>query len=54
MARRTPIQLVLAAMGLIVWGYGARAEDERLTWVGIVFLAAAFALRFWKHDEKQD
>jgi len=48
MARRTPIQLALGAMGLIVWGYGARANDEVLTLVGIGFFAAAFLLRFWK------
>ncbi len=46
--RRTEIQLVLAAIGLVVWGYGARAEDPRRQWIGIGFFAAAAALRFFK------
>ena len=46
--RRTEIQLILAAAGLFVWGYGARNEDRRLTWIGIAFFAAATALRFFK------
>ncbi len=46
--RRTEIQLILAAAGLFVWGYGARNDDRRLTWIGIGFFAAAAALRFFK------
>ena len=46
--RRTEIQLLLAAMGLVVWGYGARNDDHRLEWIGIAFFAAATALRFFK------
>jgi hypothetical protein len=46
--RRTEIQLVLAAIGLVVWGYGARAEDPRRQWIGIGFFAAATVLRFFK------
>ncbi len=46
--RRTEIQLALAAMGLIVWGYGARNDDRRLTWIGIAFFAVATVLRFFK------
>lgn len=46
--RRTEIQLVLAAAGLFVWGYGARNDDPRLTWIGIGFFGAAAALRFFK------
>jgi len=48
MTRRTEIQLALATIGLIVWGYGARTHDERLTFVGMLFLAATFVLRFFK------
>jgi len=40
-------------MGLIVWGYGARADDERLTWIGIGFFAAAALLRFWKRNANE-
>jgi hypothetical protein len=46
--RRTEIQLVLAAIGLVIWGYGARNDDRRLAWVGIGFFAVAAALRFFK------
>jgi hypothetical protein len=46
--RRTEIQLALAAIGLVVWGYGARNDDRRLTWIGIGFFAAATILRFFK------
>ncbi len=46
--RRTEIQLILAVTGLFVWGYGARSDDRRLTWIGIGFFAAATALRFFK------
>jgi hypothetical protein len=51
-ARRTPVQLALAAMGLIVWGFGARTDDEFLTWIGIGFFAVAFLLRFWKEPQR--
>jgi hypothetical protein len=46
--RRTEIQLALAAIGLVVWGYGARTNDPRLQWIGIAFFAAATGLRFFK------
>ncbi len=46
--RRTEIQLALAAMGLVVWGYGVRVDDRRLQWIGIAFFAAGTALRFFK------
>ena len=45
---RSIIQLALVLIGLIVWGYGARVGDARLTLIGIVFFAAATALRFFK------
>jgi len=46
--RRTEIQLILAAIGLVVWGYGARSDDHRLEWIGIAFFAGATVLRFFK------
>jgi len=46
--RRTEIQLALAAIGVVVWAFGARGEDTRLQWIGIGFFAAATALRFLK------
>lgn len=51
MARRTPIQLALLAVGLISWAYGQRADDSRLVWLGIGFLAVAMLLRFAKRRE---
>ena len=46
--RRTQIQLALLVMGLVVWGYGQRTDDSRLTWIGVAFFAAATVLRFFK------
>ena len=48
MGKRTLAQLALILMGLIVWGYGARIDDQRLTLIGIAFFAAAFILRLMK------
>ena len=45
MPRRTMAQLALLVAGFIVWGYGSRTNDERLTWIGIGFFAAAAILR---------
>ena len=46
--RRTEIQLALAAIGFVVWAYGARSDDTRLQWIGIAFFALATALRFFR------
>jgi hypothetical protein len=46
--RRTEAQLALLVIGVIVWGYGQRVEDNRLTWIGLAFFAAATLLRFFK------
>ncbi len=58
MKRRTEIQLALVVMGLIVWGYGQRRDDSRLTWIGLAFFAAATVLRLFKkrpeHDPEQE
>jgi hypothetical protein len=51
MARRTPIQLALLAVGLVVWGYGQRVDDGRLQMIGIVFFAAATLLRLFKNRD---
>ena len=48
MGPRTLAQIGLLAVGLIVWAYGQRMDDERLRWVGIGFFAAATVLRFLK------
>jgi hypothetical protein len=44
------IQLALLTIGVIVWGYGQRVDDNRLTWIGLAFFAAATALRFLKRS----
>ena len=45
MPPRTLIQLALLVIGIIVWGYGARIDEPRLTWIGVAFFAAAVVLR---------
>jgi hypothetical protein len=54
MTHRTEIQLALLVMGLIVWGYGQRTDDSRLTWIGLAFFAAATILRFLKKRPEQE
>jgi len=49
MPRRTVAQLALLTIGVIVWGYGSRVDDNRLTWIGIAFFGAAVALRLLKN-----
>ena len=40
------VKLGLLAAGLILWGYGVRADIEWLQWSGIALIAVAAALRF--------
>ena len=51
MKRRTEAQLALLLVGVVVWGYGQRTEDNRLTWIGLGFFAAATLLRFAKRKD---
>ena len=48
----TAAQLSLAAIGVIVWGWGTRVGDARVSWVGIAMLAVASLLRFAKRDRR--
>ena len=48
MGFRTYAQLSLFFIGVVVWAYGVRADNERLRWIGIVFFGAATLLRFVK------
>jgi hypothetical protein len=41
----TQLKLGLAVAGVILWGYGARADVEWLRWAGIGFLAASVVVR---------
>jgi hypothetical protein len=43
-------RLGMAAAGVILWGYGARADVEWLRWTGIAFLAVSVILRLWRRD----
>ena len=46
MSALTQLKLGLAFIGLALFGYGIRADMERMRWIGIGFLAAAAGLRF--------
>lgn len=48
MESRTIAQAALLVIGVIVWGYGTRVDDERLRWIGIACFAVAFLLRLFK------
>jgi hypothetical protein len=52
--QRTLAQLALLVAGIIVWGYGQRTDDTRLTFIGLVFFAAAFLLRFAKRKKHEE
>lgn len=51
--RPTTIKLGLAVIGLVVFFYGRWVEDDRLRWLAMGFLVAAFLLRFWKPKPPQ-
>ena len=53
MKRRTEAQLALLLIGVVVWGYGQRVDDGRLTWVGVFFFAASTVLRFAKRRKAE-
>jgi len=48
------VKLALAVAGIILFGYGIRADDPRLRWAGIGFLAAAAILRFVGRKRRDD
>lgn len=39
-------RVVIAALGVVVWGYGYRVDDSRIRLVGIVALVVSLLLRF--------
>ena len=41
------LKIGLALLGVLVWGYGVRADLSVVRWTGIGFLAIAAVLRFW-------
>jgi hypothetical protein len=42
------IRLGLALIGVALFGYGIRVNDDRLRWIGIGFLAASALIRSWR------
>ena len=46
MTRLTTAKLILAASGLVIWGYGINTGQAPLKWIGIALLASAVILRF--------
>ncbi len=54
MTPKTFAQVALAAIGVIVWGWGTRSGDPRVGWVGIALLGAASLIRFVKRRGPRD
>ena len=46
MKRLNLARTVLAAIGVVVWGYGYRTDDAHVRLAAIAILAAALLLRF--------
>ena len=42
------VRLALSLIGVILFGYGVRVDDQRLRWLGIGFLAVSLLLRLWR------
>lgn len=42
----TRVKIVLALIGLVLFGAGARLERSELRWIGIGFVAVAWVMRF--------
>ena len=40
------MRLAIAAVGVMVWAYAHRVENDRIRWVGIAMLAVAVLMRF--------
>jgi hypothetical protein len=53
MGIRSRAQLALFLVGLLVWAYGIRADDDRLRWIGIGFFGAAALLRLLRRFERK-
>ena len=52
MNQATTTKLVLAAAGLMSWGYGIQSGQPFPKWLGIAMLAAAVVLRFVKRGDR--
>jgi hypothetical protein len=45
MNRLALIKLSIAAIGIVVWGYGTRIDDEHIRLAGMIVLVVAVAMR---------
>ena len=48
MSRMSLLKLVIAGTGIVIFGYGLRADSQEIRWAGIAFVAVALVLRFVK------
>lgn len=46
------LKLGLTLIGVVTWGYGVRAGQRPVQWLGIAFLLVAFILRFAPRERK--
>jgi hypothetical protein len=46
MTALTKAKLIVAASGMVIWGYGINRGPELLKWTGIALLIVAVLLRF--------
>jgi hypothetical protein len=44
----TVVKLLVAAVGLLLFGWGVRTENRQLRWYGIAAVGVAAAMRFWR------
>ena len=54
MERVTIVKLACALVGLGIFGYGVRIENDVVRWVGIGLVIVAFLLRFVKKPIPED
>ena len=47
MTRLTTWRVTTAIVGLAIFGYGVRSDNDMIRWVGIACLVVAFLLRFF-------
>lgn len=40
-------RVTIAIVGLVVFGYGVRTDNNTIRWVGIACLVVAFVIRFF-------
>jgi hypothetical protein len=46
MGRLSVVRVVVALVGIVIWGYGYRVDDANVRLIGIGVLAVALVLRF--------